>query len=68
MAAQYFKLKKKSNVVIKTNEVSKKGFVLIVYNNHKGMEQITEEVLEKDFDICTKEYFETHKDTYKDRK
>lgn len=42
---------------IKINGINKRGFAIIAIGHHRGMDQITEEILEEEFVPCTEDYF-----------
>lgn len=55
----------KPSRVIKTNGSEKNGFVQIVKNHFRGMTTIRVDILEEEFEDCSKEYFESNKDNEK---
>ena len=53
--------------VIKVSSRTKLGFAVISVNNHKGMNQIRVDMLNKEYDECSEEYFNQHKKYKKDK-
>jgi len=46
--------------VIRIHVVTKKGFAVIIKGSARGMDRITSETLEADYELCSDEHFNKH--------